>query len=220
MKKEYGKPVKYHKATLDIVDNVNKVLDAEGSLTARQIFYALVREGSLQCNKHGYTSLITAMKNGRMGGLIDWDMVIERAHTQGATSGMVHVVTDKHSLVPQLRNHLDHRANVHVIEGYPGNGTLEWYARQFENNAVVLHLADYDLRGLQASVDLSKRLQIFNPTLLVRRVGLFEADAVKYNLPKSPSVGSQFASYELEALSKKQLNDMVFQRVMECRRNK
>ena len=47
-------------------------------LTARQLYYQLVSRNVIENNEKKYNSMIDLLKNARLAGLIDWDMITDR----------------------------------------------------------------------------------------------------------------------------------------------
>src|SRR5664280_12235 len=59
----------------EIIDDFEKM---GHKLTVRQLFYQMVGKAIIENTYSEYRSLGTLLKNGRMGGLVDWDTIEDR----------------------------------------------------------------------------------------------------------------------------------------------
>jgi hypothetical protein len=99
MSKEVFVPYKPHAATLRVVEQANAVIaeyaEQDFVLTLRQLFYQFVARALLQNLFKEYKRLGTIVRDGRDGGLIDWDAIEDRTrevHTHsfwGSPSGII-----------------------------------------------------------------------------------------------------------------------------------
>jgi len=68
--------------TLTIIETANSIIDEyaeEGyDLTLRQLYYQFVARGIIPNNLREYKKLGTAINNGRLAGLIDWNSIVDR----------------------------------------------------------------------------------------------------------------------------------------------
>jgi hypothetical protein len=72
-------PYKETKQKLRLAEGICDEYAAQGySLTLRQLHYQFVSRGYAENNQKTYDGLQTAMKNGRLAGLIDWDHLVDR----------------------------------------------------------------------------------------------------------------------------------------------
>ncbi len=89
MKKSY-KLVNFHIKTLEIIGQVNEIVTeyvAEGyDLTLRQVFYQLVARDIIPNKQSEYNKLGTAINNGRLAGLIDWNSIVDRTRRHEANA--------------------------------------------------------------------------------------------------------------------------------------
>ena len=74
-----------HKFTsnqLRVISKINEIIDeyeAQGFvLTVRQLYYQMVSRDMIANEERSYKQLINTVTNGRMAGLIDWDMIEDR----------------------------------------------------------------------------------------------------------------------------------------------
>lgn len=68
--------------TLTIIETANSIIEeyeAEGyDLTLRQLYYQFVARDIIPNSQREYKKLGTAINNGRLAGLIDWDSIVDR----------------------------------------------------------------------------------------------------------------------------------------------
>lgn len=68
--------------TLEVIDWINETLDryrAMGyDLTTRQVYYQLVSKDLIPNNPKSYNRIKKIVSEGRLAGLIDWDMIVDR----------------------------------------------------------------------------------------------------------------------------------------------
>lgn len=73
---------RFHAATRQTIETVKSILReyaAQGyDLTVRQLYYQLVARGYIENSTRSYKQLCGAVNDGRMAGLIDWDMITDR----------------------------------------------------------------------------------------------------------------------------------------------
>jgi hypothetical protein len=76
-------PQRMHVATLDVVEQANVIIAeylAQGfALSLRQLFYQMVSRALLENSFKEYKRLGVIVRDGRNGGLIDWDAIEDRA---------------------------------------------------------------------------------------------------------------------------------------------
>ncbi|KKN69146.1 hypothetical protein LCGC14_0444350 [marine sediment metagenome] len=69
-------------ATLATINQANEILEDYASrgfdLTLRQLYYQFVARALIPNTQRSYKNLGTAVSNGRLAGLIDWDYIIDR----------------------------------------------------------------------------------------------------------------------------------------------
>ncbi len=70
---------KANKDRLDVINNIIEEYQAEGYvLTLRQLYYQLVSRDVIPNKQAEYAKLSTLLKEGRMGGIVDWDAIEDR----------------------------------------------------------------------------------------------------------------------------------------------
>lgn len=76
------KPSKKSEEILILVDNILNEYKSQGyRLTLRQLYYQLVSRDAISNNTREYKKLGSIVNNGRLAGLIDWDMIEDRMRT-------------------------------------------------------------------------------------------------------------------------------------------
>jgi len=80
--REQFKEVRFRKKTLELIDQVNAIIadyqDQDLRLTLRQAYYQLVSANLVPNTEKSYKKVGTAVSNGRLAGLIDWDAIEDR----------------------------------------------------------------------------------------------------------------------------------------------
>jgi len=76
----------FQDATLHLITLIKGILGEYASLgfdlSVRQVFYQLVARGHLPNTESAYGKVISTISEGRLAGLIDWDMIVDRGrHT-------------------------------------------------------------------------------------------------------------------------------------------
>lgn len=84
MKQAYAED-KLHRASLEMIDVINKIVDTytrKGMrLTVRQLYYRLVAGTYIDNNLRSYKNIVRLIGSGRMNGLIDWDAIEDRTRS-------------------------------------------------------------------------------------------------------------------------------------------
>lgn len=82
--------INFRARTLDIIKMANNIINeykAEGyDLTLRQLYYQFVARDIIPNKQSEYNKLGTAINNGRLAGLIDWDSIIDRTRKHQTNS--------------------------------------------------------------------------------------------------------------------------------------
>lgn len=64
---------------LVIIDSILEEYRVDGyDLTVRQVYYQMVARGHIENSQKSYKRLADLVNNGRLAGLIDWDMIVDR----------------------------------------------------------------------------------------------------------------------------------------------
>lgn len=160
MKESYGKPIKFHPKSLELIEKSDAIVSeyvAQGfRLTIRQLYYQLVARGFVPNSVTSYENVQGMMTKARLMGLIDWDAIedrtrgfTERAHWNsgkeilyGAAHGYhedlwrdqetrVFVVVEKEALAGVLER-VCHEYDLPLLpaRGYPSASTLREFAKE------------------------------------------------------------------------------------------
>src|SRR5688572_9787270 len=74
--------VKLSQANKDRLDQINEIIEEYQEqgyvLTLRQLYYQLVSRDIIPNKQAEYSKLSTLLKEGRMGGIVDWDAIEDR----------------------------------------------------------------------------------------------------------------------------------------------
>jgi len=128
MAKEIFIPQKPRTATLAVIEQVNTIINeytAQGfTLTLRQLFYQMVSRDLLENTYKEYKRLGTIVRNGRDGGLIDWDAIEDR--------------------VREVRTHSSWDSPADIIDSAAASFKTDWWRDQIyrpevwiEKNALI-----------------------------------------------------------------------------------
>lgn len=81
---------KFRPATLDLIEKANVVIaeykQMGFDLTLRQLYYQFVSKGYIENNERSYKNFGSAIDDGRLAGLIDWDAIVDRTRNLKAVS--------------------------------------------------------------------------------------------------------------------------------------
>lgn len=76
------KPHRFSQSQRNTITMINQILDSYRArgfvLSVRQAYYALVSKGVIENTQQSYKSIINTIDNGRLAGLIDWNMIEDR----------------------------------------------------------------------------------------------------------------------------------------------
>lgn len=80
--KEFFVSTNFRGASLDLIGTINDVLDDYAQqgydLSLRQLYYQLVARGFIENSQKSYSKIGDLVSDGRLAGLIDWDMIVDR----------------------------------------------------------------------------------------------------------------------------------------------
>ena len=84
----YG--INFRSKTLEIIETANSIIEeykADGyDLTLRQLYYQFVARNIIPNKQREYNNLGTAVNNGRLAGLIDWNSIVDRTRRHEANA--------------------------------------------------------------------------------------------------------------------------------------
>lgn len=76
------KTIKFHQETLDLIQKCNEIIEEyqqqDLRLTLRQLYYQLVSRDIVENTVRSYKNVGSAVADGRLAGLIDWDAIEDR----------------------------------------------------------------------------------------------------------------------------------------------
>lgn len=105
--KETFVPRSFNADTRDMIDTINTILDDYRSqgldLSLRQLFYQLVSRNIVPNTEKSYKTVGTWVSDGRLAGLIDWDMIKDRGREMVSNPHWDNPVNFIESVVPQYR---------------------------------------------------------------------------------------------------------------------
>lgn len=82
MKKAYGEPKRIISKRRELIEKIDGIAseyyEAGMKITVRQVYYQLVARGFIDNNDKEYGKISDLVADGRMLGLIDWDMIEDR----------------------------------------------------------------------------------------------------------------------------------------------
>lgn len=80
--KEFFLRTRFREDSLDLITIINKVLEDYAQqgydLSLRQLYYQLVSKGLIENSQKSYSRIGDLVSDGRLAGLIDWDMIVDR----------------------------------------------------------------------------------------------------------------------------------------------
>ncbi|MDH3779363.1 MAG: hypothetical protein OES15_00760 [Nitrosopumilus sp.] len=182
-------------------------------MTLRQLFYQLVSHDMLPNDQKKYKKLSTIIKDARMAGLIDWDVIEDRIRiptmpsefenishlVKAAISSYrrdrwenqeyyVEVWVEKDALSGVLEP-VTRKYHVHLLvnRGYSSTSALHESVlrikQQQDKECIILYLGDHDPSGKNMITDIKNRLEQFQCDATVRDVALTMEQIKQYNLP-------------------------------------
>lgn len=76
---------RFNRRSLELIDIINVILEdyeAQGyDLSLRQLYYQLVSRNIVENTERSYKNVGNVVSDGRLAGLIDWDMIVDRGRT-------------------------------------------------------------------------------------------------------------------------------------------
>lgn len=85
MKEQFIEPIKWQKRKRELFNKIipiaEKFQDQDYKITLRQLHYQLVGRNLIKNTKSEYTKLGTLIKEARLSGLLDWDLIVDNLRT-------------------------------------------------------------------------------------------------------------------------------------------
>lgn len=219
MRIAYGKPKRLINKRKELIRKIDEIAseysEAGLTITVRQIYYQCVARNILPNSKDSYEKISSLIADGRMSGLIDWDMIEDRTRYKRSNS---HWNEPQEILIDAAKQYrIDTRKTqpvyceawiekdslVSILEstcreldvpcfscrGYPSITALHEAADRFRNkdNAVILYAGDHDPSGLKIPQVIADRLNEFEVDVKLHRIGLTLDQIKELNLPPFPA---------------------------------
>ena len=171
-------------------------------MTLRQLFYQLVTQNILENKESQYKKLSTLLKDARMSGLVDWDVIEDRRRVsampgqfddlsdlvQAAISSYrldrwkdqeyyVEVWVEKDALYGILEP-ITRRYHVHLLvnRGYSSTSALHDSVLRFQDQqdkeCVILYMGDHDPSGMNMIQDIQDRFRDFGCAVTLEPLAL------------------------------------------------
>ena len=209
-----------------MIDEIASEYYAQGmKLSIRQVYYQLVARGIMPNSQDSYEKISGLIADGRMLGLIDWDMIEDRtryqrvnAHwdspqqiikdaakqyridTRATQPVYIEAWIEKDSLVSILEDTCT-RLDVPCFScrGYPSITALHEAAERFrdKNKAVILYAGDHDPSGLTIPQVITERFYDFGVNVQLQRIGLTLEQIRELDLPpfRAKEKDKNYAAY-------------------------
>lgn len=88
--KEFFKQTNFRESSLGLLEVIATILDDYAQqgydLSLRQLYYRLVASGRIENSQKSYSKIGDLVSDGRLAGLIDWDMIVDRGRVSIANT--------------------------------------------------------------------------------------------------------------------------------------
>ena len=213
-------PVKLSSQKLEVLKTIQEIIEeyqAMGyKLTLRQMYYQLVSRDIIPNKQAEYAKLSSLLKDSRMMGLIDWNVIEDRlrkarvpyyytgvkqaindtAETyridrQKGQPVYIEVWAEKDALSSIIYNVTEHyHVKLMVNRGYTSCSAMyDAYQRflRHDKPCTILYLGDHDPSGLDMVRDIRDRFTEFGLDVNVQRIALTTEQVNFYNPPPNPA---------------------------------
>ncbi len=219
--KQCFKEFNFRSGTLAVIAQANKIVveyQADGyDLTLRQLYYQFVARDIIPNSQSEYNKLGTAINNGRLAGLIDWDAIKDRTRQMHRnyheispekaieyTAGCYAIDTRKDQDI-YIEAWVEKEALVGVVERACRSIDIPWFAcrgyvsqtamyeaamrcrSELRDRVVILHMGDHDPSGVDMTRDNRDRMELFGVDLTVKRIALNMDQVEEYSPPPNPA---------------------------------
>lgn len=203
--------------TLSRIDQANTIIEefqAQGfDLTVRQIYYQFVARNLIINEKRSYKLIANAIEKGRMNGLIDWGVIVDRTRflrghnnwenppaflrdtayryrldSRSDQDSLIEVWIEKDALIGVISrpcSELD--VDYFACRGYVSLSEMWRAAQRYQYDGrpvVILHLGDHDPSGIDMTRDIEDRLITFGcDQIEVHRIALTIEQVEEYHCP-------------------------------------
>lgn len=216
MKMAYGKQKKFYSKKRKLIADIDEILtyyqERGMQITVRQIYYQCVSRNLISNNKQQYNKISEVITDGRLAGLLDWDVIEDRTRytreiphwrkpqdiikaaaeqyridTRASQPCYIECWIEKDSLVSILEDTCrTYDIACFSCRGYPSVTALREAALRFndkQKKCVILYAGDHDPSGLKIPEAIQENLKEFNANVELRRIGLNLAQIEQLNLP-------------------------------------
>lgn len=215
------KEFNFRSGTLAVISQANSIIaeyQADGyDLTLRQLYYQFVARDLIDNKQSEYNKLGTAVNNGRLAGLIDWDAIKDRTrrmqqnYHELSPEAAIRYTADCYALDTRgtqpiyIEVWVEKEALAGVVERACCSIDIPWFAcrgyvsqtamyeaamrcrRKQREKVVILHLGDHDPSGVDMTRDNLDRMRLFGVGLTVERIALNMDQVEQYSPPPNPA---------------------------------
>lgn len=204
--------------TIQVVNNILDRYDAQGlKLSLRQLYYQLVVINAVPNTEKSYKKLGGLVSDGRLAGLIDWDLIEDRIRVPRVPTqyrdieelvnsalywyrlprweGQSHYVElwiEKDALSGVLAPLAsEYHVTLMVNRGYSSQSAMKEAAERFrrwvDRDCKLFYLGDHDPSGEDMVRDVADRLETFGVSVEVQKIALTMEQVRQYNPPPNPA---------------------------------
>ena len=219
--KKCFKEFNFRSTTLAVISQANRIIDEyqeDGyDLTLRQLYYQFVARDIIPNSQSEYNKLGTAVNNGRLAGLIDWDAIKDRTrkmqqnYHEVSPEGAIKYTADCYAIDTRqdqdvyLEAWVEKEALAGVVERACNEIDIPWFAcrgyvsqtamyeaamrcrRKRKGRVIIMHLGDHDPSGIDMTRDNFDRMELFGVELEVKRIALNMDQVERYSPPPNPA---------------------------------
>jgi len=219
--KKCFKEFNFRSTTLAVISRANSIIaeyQQDGyDLTLRQLYYQFVARDIIPNSQSEYNKLGTALNNGRLAGLIDWNAIKDRTRQMHQNyhetnperaieyTSECYAIDTRQDQDVYLEAWVEKEALAGVVERACREIDIPWFAcrgyvsqtamyeaamrcrRKKASRTVIIHLGDHDPSGIDMTRDNFDRMDMFGANLTVERIALNMDQVDKYNPPPNPA---------------------------------
>ena len=210
----------FKEETLALIFQIDKILNEYAvrgmSLTVRQVYYQCVARKILENSQANYKLISRTLKNGRLAGLLDWDIIEDRTRylrknlhwtspdeilqdcskqyridIRAKQKHYIECWVEKESLISILE---DFCSEVDVpcfaCKGFNSISATRQTALRLNNSGrenIILYAGDFDPSGLNIPETTKNSLKDFGASFKLERIGLTLEQVQAFNLPPMPA---------------------------------
>lgn len=211
----YREKLHLSQKNIERLEEINVIIEEYGAqgykLTLRQLYYQLVSRDIIPNKQSEYAKLSHLLKNGRMGGVVDFDAIEDRIRVPKRpywVSGVSNAIEDtirqywldrqegqdvyiecwsEKDALSNILYRVSSHYHIYLVinRGYSSCTAMHDAHKRFENhdNNVILYLGDHDPSGLDMVRDIQDRLDEFGSSVEVIPIALTTAQIRQYNPP-------------------------------------